>query len=670
MRRFIFLMLDGVGVGALPDADKYGDKDSDTLGNLCRTIPLNLPHLETLGMGNIVPLAGVPPADQPLAFPGRLMPLSAGKDTTVGHWEHMGLVTLDPFPTYPQGFPPEIIEAFEKRIGRGVLGNKPASGTAIIEELGEIHLATGEPIVYTSADSVFQIAAHVEVVPLEQLYHWCEIARELLVGPHAVARVIARPFTGKPGQFVRTKDRRDFSLAPPQLTYLDLLKQAGMAVLALGKVAEIFGGRGITRNIKVGSNEENLNLVRDLLWGHSSQFAFTEGLLFTNLVDFDMLWGHRNDVEGFARGLQAVDNALPDILEALGPEDMLLITADHGVDPTTPSTDHSREYVPVLLYPRPNEAPSAVYEGYFSDTGAAAYHWLTGNCPPLNGRSILTLDPPRGFRRYTPVMPSPARPREWIPCRLGREEAAQAADWLAATVGKAPKLAVILGSGLGLRWNHSALTEICYEAIPHWRSPRVKGHPGRLKVIRHARGPVVLLQGRIHEYEGYDLSEAQLPLRSLALWGVRHFVVTSAAGAVAPNLRAGDIVAVGQVLDLKHFDPELGPTLIPATSPAALRSLESLPVPVAKIGCIHAAVPGPQYETPAELAVLAQLGAATVSMSLDAEALAAADHQVEAVFVAVITNAGKGQHEAVLAQAARATPELTQVVDHLIAGIL
>jgi phosphopentomutase len=335
---------------------------------------------------------------RPLALTGRLATLSAGKDTTVGHWEHMGLVTERPFPTYPHGFPEDVLGPFRERIGRGVLGNRTASGTVIIEELGAEHVASGWPIVYTSADSVFQIAAHVEVVPLESLYEWCEIARGILQGPHGVARVIARPFTGSPGAFTRTKDRRDFSLAPPGPTYLDLLHEAGVPVLALGKIGEVFTGRGITGSLKVASNDDNLTLVRDLLERHSDKATFDEGLLFTNLVDFDMVWGHRNEADGFAAGLQALDVALPGIVEALEPGDSLLISADHGVDPTTLSTDHRREYVPLLLYPRPRDCPSAVYEGTLADTGATVFATLTETAPGLGGDALTDLRPSRGWR--------------------------------------------------------------------------------------------------------------------------------------------------------------------------------------------------------------------------------------------------------------------------------
>ena len=386
MRRFVFIVLDGVGVGALPDAGEYGDLGSDTLGNLSRVVELRLPFLRSLGLGNVSPILGVPPVSQPLALVGRLDPRSAGKDTTVGHWEFMGLVTERPFPTYPGGFPRDVVESFQSRIGRKVLGNRPASGTAIIQELGEQHLQTGRPIVYTSADSVFQIAAHTDVVSLERLYSWCTMARELLQGPHAVARVIARPFAGPAGAFVRTTGRRDFSLEPPGRLYLDDLAEAGLPVVTLGKIAEIYAGRGIQTSLKVADNDENLSLVLELVQGRSARAHFDRGLLMTNLVDFDMTWGHRNDAEGFARGLEAADAGLRAIAVALGPDDRLLVTADHGVDPTTASTDHSREYVPLLVYPRPHEAPDAVYEGHFADTGASVYAWLMGAEPAAWGR--------------------------------------------------------------------------------------------------------------------------------------------------------------------------------------------------------------------------------------------------------------------------------------------
>lgn len=665
MARVIFLMLDGVGVGALSDAAHYGDEDSDTLGNVSRVIPLHLPVLQRLGLGNIAPLLGVPPANEPLCLTGRLAPLSAGKDTTVGHWEHMGLVTPRAFPTYPAGFPEELIAVFSERIGRKVLGNKPASGTAIIEELGELHLSTGYPIVYTSADSVFQIAAHVDIVPVEQLYTWCRMARELLQGPHAVARVIARPFTGVPGRFVRTKDRRDFSLPPPGPTYLDLLWEAAIPVFAVGKIAEIFAGRGITTTYKVGSNAENLALVKKLVQGDSGQVEFREGLLFTNLVDFDMLWGHRNDVEGFAQGLLMVDEALSDLLDALHPEDRLIITADHGVDPTTPSTDHSREYVPLLFYPRPTNAPGLNYEGFFSDTGATVYEHLSGEKPPLRGTPLARLTPARGWRRWTPVQPSPADHCREVPCRVGEVEIEAAARWLADNLGPAPAMAIVLGSGQRLEWEEQPSAEVMYEAVPHWRGTAVPGHAGRLQLFERLGTRVAVLLGRIHAYEGYDLSEIQLPLRSLARWRIGRFILGSAAGAVASGLEPGDIICVEKIVDLQHLDPDRRPLSIGVVGSEWIEVL--LSEGLVKTAGIHATVPGPQYETPAELAVLRHLGAITVSMSLAGEMLAVKDLGLEAMGLAVVANAGDTSHEEVLRGASMGSSRLTAVVDKMIA---
>lgn len=704
MARFVFLMLDGLGVGALPDASDYGDAGSDTLGNLSRIVDLHLPCFQEMGLGNILPVLGVPPVRSPRSLPGRLAPLSAGKDTTVGHWEHMGLVTQRAFPTYPGGFPEEVLEPFRKRIGRGVLGNKPASGTAIIAELGEEHLALGWPIVYTSADSVFQIATHVDVVPLDQLYEWCEIARALLQGPHAVARVIARPFTGRPGEFTRTKDRRDFSLAAPQSTYLDLLMQSAVPVIALGKISEVFLGRGITTSLKVKSNEENLSLVIDLLRGSAEQARFTEGLLFTNLVDFDMIWGHRNDCDGFAQGLTAVDSALPRILESIAPEDRLIITADHGVDPTTPSTDHSREYVPMLLYPRPRKSPSAVYEGGFADTGATVYSHLVGGEPPLAGRVITDLNPSRGWREYTAAQSSPSGRGPALPGRVGSTEVAEAARWLRAHAGAAPRWALVLGSGLapafssgatgvddlggglgpnsapsrapkathcGGSWSADICSklEISYADVPHWRSSTVSGHPNRLRLADWNQCRLAMLEGRLHSYEGFDLSELQLQVRTLAAWGVESILLTSSAGAVAPRLRSGDLIVAREVLDFQSREAD--------GSPSRLTVADSSIVPeaAAAVGArtnitagVHAAVPGPHYETAADLCVLRHLGADCVSMSLPAEIRAAHDTGLGLIAICVITNAAAVSHGEVLRGAAHAGEGLRQLIAFVLFG--
>jgi phosphopentomutase len=667
VRRFIFIVLDGVGVGALPDASDYGDDGSDTLGNLGRVIELRLPFLQSLGLGNMAPIMGVPPVMQPLALVGRLAPRSAGKDTTVGHWEYMGLVTERPFPTYPGGFPTDIIDAFEERIGRAVLGNRPASGTAIIQSLGEQHLRTGRPIVYTSADSVFQVAAHTDVVPLERLYAWCGTARELLQGPHAVARVIARPFAGTPGAFVRTRDRRDFSLPPPGRLYLDDLAESGVPVVALGKIGEIYAGRGILTSLKVANNDENLRLVLELAQGRSTRAVFDRGLLMTNLVDFDTSWGHRNDAEGFARGLQAADAALRTIVAALGPEDRLLVTADHGVDPTTPSTDHSREYVPLLVYPRPPDCPDAVYEGGFADTGATLYNWLTAQEPHLGGEVIERYAPSRGWRRYTPVKSPAAGTVVGVPGRVGDQEAQAAADWLRARLGIAPGIAVVLGSGLEVEGVDQSGAVVGYQAVPHWSASEVPGHPCTLSLVRAADRPVALLRGRVHEYEGYDLSEAQLIVRSMAAWGVGKAVLVSAAGAVDRALAPGTVVVAESVLDCQFPGANGRPVMLCGTSRSLLAGVahDLAESRRAAIG-VHASLPGPHYETPAELIALRAMGVTTVSMSPAAELRAAQESGLETAVLAVVANAGETTHEEVLAAGSRAGAALAVVLEAVI----
>ncbi len=341
--RAVLLVLDGVGAGALPDAGAYGDEGADTLGNLSRAVGgLDLPLLGSMGLGNLHPVEGVPPAARPTASWGRMTERSAGKDSTTGHWELMGLTSLIPFPVYPRGFPERIVEAFEKASGRRVIGNVAASGTEIIEELGPEHLETGALIVYTSADSVFQVAAHTGVVPLAELYDACRKAREILQPPDGVGRVIARPFTGSPGAFRRTPERRDFSLAPPGTTLLDLLAAEGIPAGGVGKVDDLFAHRAIS-TVHVSSNAEGLDRLEQQACGPGG------GLVFANLCDFDTLWGHRNDAVGFARGLREVDSRLGAILGRLRRGDLFILTADHGNDPTTPGTDHTREYVPLLV---------------------------------------------------------------------------------------------------------------------------------------------------------------------------------------------------------------------------------------------------------------------------------------------------------------------------------
>jgi phosphopentomutase len=343
--RVLLVVLDSCGMGALPDAAVYGDEGSDTLANTARAVGgLRLPILERLGLGVLDDVQGVAKRAAHEAAVGLMLERSAGKDSTTGHWELAGLVTSRPFPTYPQGFPQNIVRAFEAAIGRPVLGNAVASGTEIINVLGPEHLRTGRPIVYTSADSVFQIAGHEAIVPVEQLYEWCRIARGILQGEHAVSRVIARPFLGQPGAFVRTDRRRDFSLAPTGPTVLDALQARGVPVVGIGKIEDLFAARGLDRAIHTHDDMDGLTQTA------SAARDLDHGLVFTNLVELDSVYGHRNDAAGYARHLEAIDARLPEVINVCGSGDLLIITADHGNDPTTPSTDHSRERVPVLAW--------------------------------------------------------------------------------------------------------------------------------------------------------------------------------------------------------------------------------------------------------------------------------------------------------------------------------
>ncbi len=345
INRVILVVLDSVGVGELPDAAEYGDMGSNTLGNIVKVCGgIEVPHLSRLGMGKIDGIDYLPVPEDIGGSYGRMEEVSKGKDTITGHWEIAGLRLKYPFPTYPQGFSEDILEEFKKLTGRGVLANCAASGTEIIKEYGEEHMKTGKLIVYTSADSVFQIAAHEEIVPLEELYRICQIARDMLKDENMVGRVIARPFLGQPGSFARTTNRRDFAAEPPTDTILDKMKQKGLDVIAVGKIEDIFSKKGITEAEHTKSNMNGVDVTLDYMKKQN------KGIIFTNLVDFDMLFGHRNNAEGYKQALEEFDKRLPEIMSAMREDDLLIITADHGCDPTTPSTDHSREHVPVLLY--------------------------------------------------------------------------------------------------------------------------------------------------------------------------------------------------------------------------------------------------------------------------------------------------------------------------------
>ena len=382
MRAFL-IVLDGVGIGELPDAADYGDRGSDTLTHVARAVGgLRVPNLERLGLGRLADVSGVRAVGEPKAAFGRLAERSKGKDSTSGHWELAGLVLDRAFPTYPHGFPEDLLERFSERVGRGWIGNVAASGTEIIRRLGDEHRRTGKLIVYTSADSVFQIAAHEGTVPLEELYRVCREARRLLTGEHAVGRVIARPFVGDPGAYRRTANRRDFSLEPPGATLLDRVSHSGRPVITVGKVDDLFAGRGVTEGIHTKSNAEG----EEALVALSRRSG--EGLVFANLVDFDQLYGHRNDAPGFARALEAFDERLEELLAHLRSDEMCLITADHGNDPTTPGTDHSREYVPLLVAGPRVRAANLGTRDTLADVGATLAE-LFGVGPLENGRSFL-----------------------------------------------------------------------------------------------------------------------------------------------------------------------------------------------------------------------------------------------------------------------------------------
>ena len=383
MKRVFLIVLDSVGAGFLPDAASFGDEGANTLKTVSSSPFFKADNMRSLGLGNIDGLDFLVPVENPHGAYGKIAEASAGKDTTIGHWEIAGVISKTPLPTYPNGFPKEILDEFSRQTGRGVLCNKPYSGTEVIKDYGEEHLKTGALIVYTSADSVFQIAAHEDLVPPEKLYEYCRIARKILTGKHGVGRVIARPFIGKPGSFTRTANRHDFSIDPPAPTLLDAISGVGKDVIAVGKITDIFNKKGVTESIFTHGNAEGMQVTLDL---GDRDF---DGLCFVNLVDFDMLYGHRNDIEGYAKALTAFDTWLPSFLQKLGDEDMLFITADHGCDPGYPTTDHTREYIPLLVYGK-HVAPVNLGVGStYSSIAATIAEYLGVDFKPV-GKSFLS----------------------------------------------------------------------------------------------------------------------------------------------------------------------------------------------------------------------------------------------------------------------------------------
>ena len=391
--RVVWIVLDSVGIGALPDAADYGDVGRNTLGHIAESRPLKIPKLVRLGLANVAPLKGLSPASAPMGAFGKGLTRSPGKDTTTGHWEMAGVWLDQAFPVYPHGFPREVIEAFEKQIGRGTIGNKPASGTQIIKELGEEHVRTGRPIVYTSGDSVFQIATHEDVIPIAELYRMCEIARKLLDGPNRVGRVIARPFTGKAGNFVRTPRRHDYAVDPPKPMLLDVLHERSVPVFGIGKIHDIYNGRGVENYVTTKNNSDGMEKLTAAVRERK------RGLIFCNLVDFDMLYGHRKDVEGFAKSLEEFDALLNPFLSLLTDSDLLMITADHGCDPDLrwETTDHSREYVPILAYsPGSGAGVDLGVRDTLADMGQTIADNFGGTIP--HGKSFLGEVRPRSAK--------------------------------------------------------------------------------------------------------------------------------------------------------------------------------------------------------------------------------------------------------------------------------
>lgn len=381
IKRVILIILDSVGMGALPDADKYGDVGADTIGHVAKfNGGLKLPNMESIGLGSIEGIQNINKVTNPLGCYGKFYEASNGKDTVTGHWEMVGVKSEIPLPTYPNGFPAEIIKEFEEKTGRKVIGNKPASGTEILDELGEEQLKTGSLIVYTSADSVFQIAAHEDIIPIEELYKYCEIARNMLTGDNAVARVIARPYLGEPGNFSRTSNRKDYALLPPHATALDKLQEAGVKVMAVGKIEDIFSGKGIYSAVHTKDNMDGVDKTLDYMKTEK------DGLIFTNLVDFDMKWGHRNDAKSYGKGLEDFDVRLKEIMQNMESDDILFITADHGCDPTYPGTDHTREYVPFLAYGEP------LKKGYNLGTKVGFFNMGQTICDIFNSEKIINGD--------------------------------------------------------------------------------------------------------------------------------------------------------------------------------------------------------------------------------------------------------------------------------------
>lgn len=640
MKRVIWIVLDSVGAGYLPDAADFGDEGANTLGHIAEKMNLNIPHMLSMGLGQL-PGLNLPPVYGNGAY-GRALEKSAGKDTTTGHWEMAGVTVEQPFPLYPDGFPKDVIDAFEAAIGTKTIGNKPASGTVILDELGEEHLRTGYPIVYTSGDSVFQIACHEDLYPLPKLYEMCEIARKQLQGKHGVGRVIARPFigTGK-GHFQRTGGRRDFSLTPIAPTVLDVLKEAGYETLGVGKIEDIFAHQGLTGSNHAAGNPACIDAALEYM---DKDF---DGVLFVNLVDTDSIYGHRRDVEGYGKALEYFDEKLPEIQKKMGDDDLLIITADHGCDPTYKGTDHTREYAPLLIWKKnlQGQHPIGTRET-FADTAATICEYF--GLPERFGAKSYLKEIDAG-------------------CEEEMRRIQRAADAVEQALGRAD-IAVVLGSGLGDFGNDlENPKEISYADIPGFPRATVQGHAGKFIMGTLAGKKVLMMSGRFHCYEGHPLEDVVLPIRVMARLGVKNLILTNAAGGVNIDFRPGVLMLISDFINLTGKNPLIGPNFdafgprFPDMTDAYDRTLRELTMHAARQldidlrRGVYCWMNGPTYETPAEVRMARTLGADAVGMSTVPETIVARHCGMKVLGISCITNMAAGvfrepiNHEEVMA---------------------
>ena len=627
MKRVIWIVLDSVGAGYLPDAAAFGDEGANTIGHIAEKMDLKIPHMLAMGLGQL-PGLNLPPVYGSGAY-GRAMEKSAGKDTTTGHWEMAGVTVKNPFPLYPDGFPKDVMDAFEAAIGTKTLGNKPASGTVILDELGEEHMRTGYPIVYTSGDSVFQIAAHEEIIPLPRLYEMCEIARKQLQGKHGVGRVIARPFVGSgKGHFTRTGGRRDFSLAPIAPTVLDVLKEAGFETLGVGKIEDIFAHQGLTQSNHAAGNPACIDAALEYM---NKDF---NGVLFINLVDTDSIYGHRRDVEGYGKALEYFDEKLPEFQSRMGDDDLLIITADHGCDPTYKGTDHTREYVPLLIWKKglTGQHPIGTRETY-ADTAATICEFFG-------------LEERFGAKSYLKEIDAD--------CEEEMRRIQRAADAVETALGRAD-IAVVLGSGLGDYGNElTNAKELSYDAIPGFPHATVPGHAGKFIIGNVGDKRVLLMSGRFHSYEGHPMEDVTMPVRVMARLGVKYLILTNAAGGVNLDFRPGTLMLISDFINLSGKNPLTGPNLdafgprFPDMTHAYDRSLREIAMQVSrKLDIdlrrgVYCWMNGPCYETPAEIRMARVMGADAVGMSTVPETIVANHCGIKVLGISCITNMAAG----------------------------